>query len=431
MWKLWIVCICAASTLAAPGCGGPQVETPITHSDSVNTVIPANSNYDVIHFFHGRTDGGNPDSGVTLSNGYLFGTTVKGGGAPQKNCGAHGCGTAYELQPQGKDFLLSTLYRFQGPDGAYPSGNLTAQGTTLYGVTGAGGTHEQGTFFTLQGAAYKFSSRYSFSGSPNDGSDPTGLTAFRGSLFGMSISSDCSCIILFKLHKSNGNYTESPVALLPESYGAEPSGNLIINNAGTIYGESVHGGPLRKTRCPLGCGVIFSVRPHGPSISAIHEFTGRNDGAFPHGGLFRDASGNLFGTSTSGGGTGCQRGGCGTVFEISPSRSGYSFHTIYAFKGAADGQAPASGIVEDANGNIFGTTTLGYQSIFQLAPAKKGYTKTTLHLFGEKGDGVNPAGPLLLSNGYLYGTFSSGGFSRCDSGCGGIYRLRLSSSNTL
>jgi uncharacterized repeat protein (TIGR03803 family) len=117
------------------------------------------------------------------------------------------------------------------------------------------------------------------------------------------------------------------------------------------------------------------------SETVLHTFVNGSDGAFPFGGLTIDAKGNLYGT-TDLGGTGASAEG--TVFKLTPKASGGStFQTIHTFlQGAGDGGNPAGSVVLDAAGNIYGTTSNGPIGgcgiVYELSPTKSGTWKETI-----------------------------------------------------
>ncbi len=117
-------------------------------------------------------------------------------------------------------------------------------------------------------------------------------------------------------------------------------------------------------------------------------------------------TGNLYGTTTTGG-----VNGGGTVFEISPSDGGWTFQTIYSFSGSG---GPYDDLVIDSAGNLYGTTYLdgryGWGNVFKLVPSSGGWTYSSLHDFTGGSDGASPRCRLVFdSSGNLYGTTSIGG----------------------
>jgi uncharacterized repeat protein (TIGR03803 family) len=152
-----------------------------------------------------------------------------------------------------------------------------------------------------------------------------------------------------------------------------------------------------------------------------YDFTGGTNGAHPFSALVSDRAGNLYGTTSIGGGVGSCNGGpgCGTVFELSPGSSGWTEKTIYTFTGSTDGGFPLGGVVMDKSGNLYGTAegaggTAYCGTVFELTPSSGGaWTETTLYAFAgynQGGDGCSPqVTPTLDSNGNIYGTTVSGG----------------------
>jgi len=161
--------------------------------------------------------------------------------------------------------------------------------------------------------------------------------------------------------------------------------------------------------------------------SVLHSFSGPPDGTAPGAALIRDNAGNLYGTTFDGGtGTNCL-GGCGTVFEI--AANGIEA-VLYSFQGDTDGAGPASRLIEDKAGNLYGTTEYGgggvnctqWGTVFELAPNR---TETILNQFVSGTDGAGPEGDIVMdSKGNIYGTTGAGGGStNCTNGCGTVYEV--------
>jgi uncharacterized repeat protein (TIGR03803 family) len=154
------------------------------------------------------------------------------------------------------------------------------------------------------------------------------------------------------------------------------------------------------------------------------------DGTSPFAGLLIDTAGNLIGTTLNGGAT-----GEGTVFQLSPSGSGYTETILYSFcalPDCADGWVPSSArLVRDAAGNLFGTTSQGGGKrdggvVYQLTPNGGTWSETVLHTFcadRECTDGKEPfAGVVMDGSGALYGATARGG--AIDKRNGAIYRIQ-------
>src|SRR5271166_2619484 len=209
--------------------------------------------------------------------------------------------------------------------------------------------------------------------------------------------------------------------------GFDGDGNtgVIVDHSGNVYGTSLGGGGSHN--CGQGgCGVVFGLtqRKGGTwAFSTLYSFTAGSDGAGPNSPLALDASGNLYGTTGSGG----RRGG-GTVFELTRGPGGWTQTVLYSFcdQDACVG-LPQAGVVMDPAGNLYGTTPkLPHGgAVFALVPKSGRWEETMLHAFGiKKGDGVAPyAGPILDAAGNLYGTTLGGGLQCGSSTCGTVYEL--------
>ena len=154
--------------------------------------------------------------------------------------------------------------------------------------------------------------------------------------------------------------------------GIVPQGRLLLDYYGNVYGTTIEGGTGQCTDSlynVVGCGVIYRLTPPGLgqttwTESIPHNFTGP-DGAFPQGGLLIDAAGALYGT-TSGGGPASNAilGSYGLVFKLSPPTQGGSPWTetiLYSFDITTSGDTPVDELTGDPFGNLFGVTNLaGY-----------------------------------------------------------------------
>lgn len=196
--------------------------------------------------------------------------------------------------------------------------------------------------------------------------------------------------------------------------GLDPQGSLVADKAGNLYGvTALGGGASRSCSRGTGCGTVFeliapvsNMKPW--TYKTLYGFTGGLDGGQPVAGLIMDAAGNLYGTTSSGG------VGLGVIFELSPVQSGWQETVLHTFEGA-DGAAPSARLLLDAAGNLYGTTQLGgsnsYGTAFELTPSEGGgWTETLLYNFGAELDGSTPvAGLTFDQQGNLYGTTEDGG----------------------
>lgn len=169
----------------------------------------------------------------------------------------------------------------------------------------------------------------------------------------------------------------------------------------------------------------------GSKYKVLYEFKGGNDGIGPQGNLVLDGSGNLYGTTTEGGGTSACNGqykGCGIVFELVPRSSGYwKENVLYSFTNGSSGGVGLNGnLVFDTVGNLYGTAFYGGStvegSVFELTPGSGVWTEKDIYTFclGGCGGGENPAsGVIFDAAGSLYGTATGGGTD----GGGVIFKL--------
>jgi uncharacterized repeat protein (TIGR03803 family) len=177
------------------------------------------------------------------------------------------------------------------------------------------------------------------------------------------------------------------------------------------------------------------------TVSTLYSFcseTNCMDGSGPHGTLIKDKDGNFYGTTNSGGAYSVEPGfGYGTVFELTLSGEQWSEKVLHSFGATGDGATPNGVLVFDGKGNLYGTTmrggAFGYGTVFELTPSGSGWTETILHSFGSSStDGTNPAAGLILVKDKLYGTTETGGTNNyetvCPEGCGTVFELALSKS---
>jgi uncharacterized repeat protein (TIGR03803 family) len=166
--------------------------------------------------------------------------------------------------------------------------------------------------------------------------------------------------------------TEQVLHKFNNTDGAIPFSSLILDAAGNLYGTTVDGGNTASCDSD-GCGTVFELTPKaggGWRETVLHRFaSGTKDGHFPHAGVVFDASGNLYGTTAFGGSGPCTDG-CGTVFELTPQKSGgWTEKLLHSFTGK-DGRYAEAALVFDASGNLYGTTPVGgaygYGTVFEL-----------------------------------------------------------------
>jgi uncharacterized repeat protein (TIGR03803 family) len=342
--------------------------------------------YQIIYTFQGASHGEAPYGGLTFdAAGNLYGTTTIGG--PDL-----GGGLVYELSPtkDGK-WKKTDLHRFAKPDaptydGALPSSYLVFdKAGNLYGTTQLGGGNNYndcgettwgcGTVFELSPEGkgkWKETQLHRFPEGNADGLMPYGGLTFdpSGNLWGTTQTDNLTGLgTVFELSPdAKGKWKETALFNFSgDSTGYQTQAGVVADAAGNIYGTTYFGGN--------GTGTVFELSPQsggGLVETLIYQFASCNetscpDGVQPFGGLTIDGNGNLYGTTTQGGGAGtfCTSGkidvGCGTVFELAPAGNGqWNYSILYASPGSTAGAYLTDDrLFVTADGNIFGTTFLG------------------------------------------------------------------------
>jgi uncharacterized repeat protein (TIGR03803 family) len=338
------------------------------------------------------------------------------------------------------------LHNFQAKPALNPAAGLISDAAgNLYGTSGIGGNNCPkvcGTVFELTPTStglWNFHVIHNFRGG-TDGQNPQGGLIFDadGNLYGTTEyggSTDCfgqsyGCGTVFKLTHTATGWVESILYRFNDSAGGVfPFGTLVMDNAGNLYGSASGGG---STACDsFGCGTIFELSPRsgGWTETVLHGFSGASDGWQPDATLVFDSKGNLYGATGRGGSNACANG-CGVLFELTPAGGSWTYSVPYAFTGASDGAFP-SGVVLDADGNLYGTaheggsTTcqFGCGTAFELTPLSGGWGFSVLHSF-DGSDGEFPNN-IVFGNGNLYGTTVDGGGlgADCSDGCGTAFEL--------
>lgn len=349
---------------------------------------------EVVHNFNASNNGAtDPGSGVIFDPaGNMYGITEGGG--------LHLLGTVYELSPAADGSWSGKILHAFGAegDGAEPASPLTMDASgNLYGTTLFGGPKGQGAVFQL-------------------------------------------------VHDPNGTWTEKILhSFAGGTDGYYPQGKLAIDASGNVYGTTVYGGTHGRTCDSRACGIAFELTPGADgawSETILHSFQNtKTDGGYPDVGITLDASGNLYGTTETGG-----RDNGGTVFQITSSNGVWTETTLYNFcsqVNCTDGGLSLSTLIFDPAGNLYGTNAngganlsqcgdgVGCGNVFELSPGANGlWTYSILYNFcaqAKCADGTNPGVANLIfdANGNLFGTASKGGIkgTNCTTGCGTVYEL--------
>jgi hypothetical protein len=131
------------------------------------------------------------------------------------------------------------------------------------------------------------------------------------------------CGTVFELMHNNSKWTEKVLHSFDGKDGHGSETNVIFDNVGNLYGTTYEGGTDSSGCNGFGCGTVFELTPNNGKWTEklLHSFGSTPDGAQPSGNLIRDAAGNVYGTTEAGGANSSfcfSNGGCGTVFEVTP-----------------------------------------------------------------------------------------------------------------
>jgi len=298
---------------------------------------------------------------------------------------------------------------------------------------------------------------YSFQGGANDGAYPAGGVVFdkTGNLYGATtvwgpdncfpIANECGLVFELSPPAKKGDPWIETILFQFKGKGANdassPSGGVILDNAGNVYGVSAYGG---TGDCVLlgtsaGCGTVYKLSPPAKkgdpwTETLLYSFKSGNDGYFPWGTLTFDAKGNLYGATQFGGSKGntCNvfyGGNCGTVFELSPPKQkggNWTEKVLHSFAGTPDGANPNGGALVGRGGTLYGMTrtggnqgcagkdtSVGCGTVFELRPpAGNGgvWRERLLHVFTGGNDGALPNSGLAPDGQTgFYGTTGLGG----------------------
>ena len=351
--------------------------------------------FTILHTFTGSPDAGYPVAGVVLdSRGNIYGATMFDG--------ANQAGAVFRIDSDGNETVLHSFGASPG-DGVFPEGGLVedAKGN-VYGTTGGGGTHGAGTVFKIDRKG-QYSVLYSFKTTGGDATNPAaGLVLDKaGNLYGTSPSGGAAAAgAIFQI--SNTGQETVIYSFTGSPDGATSDADLVRDSSGNLYGTTMAGGAANL-------GTAFKLNPEHQD-KVLFSFPGRRRGQNPTTALVRDATGDLYGTIGSYYlpplyTTLFQ----GMIFRLNPSGAET---VLYVFTGGDDGGSPHPTLVRDATGNLYGGTetggTFGCGTVFKLDP---GHHLTVLYSFTGGADGCGATNLTLDSRGNLYGMSGANGFS--------------------
>lgn len=349
--------------------------------------------FSTLYAFQAPPDGNFPMGVVLGPDGFLYGVTEGGGiGNGQENClpSTNGCGTVFQLKlascpdtscAKDGSWKETVLYKFSGMngDGASPqSGDLTFDSSgNFYGTTVWGGAFEY-------------------------------------------------CGTVFEMTPSAGSWTESILYSFDCANNGinGPQSGVILDRSGNLDGTTTFGGQFSD-------GAVYQLTGSGSNWTqnVLHAFNCTVEACGAVSGVILDGAGNLYGGAAAGG----AQGG-GSVYELVASEN-WNLDTLVSFEypDPLGGTGPYGALTMDAKGNLYGTTqndgTFLQGTVFELSPSPSGWVLTVLHNFTGGTDGGLPLGWVTIGkNGELYGTaFFGGDLSKCigfaGSGCGVVWEI--------
>jgi len=437
-------------------------------SDGTLYKVSSTGVYSQLHAFDGNAGKAPTTSPILAADGKLYGTTQLGGSSGLDT----GVVYKYDLTAN----TISVFSEFDGIDGYYPNALTQGADKSFYGTSQYGGvTNREAGFTNGSGSAFKITTAgvlsllYSFS--LHTGYNPYGRTVQGpdGRFYGTTVyggyydngtiyKTDANGSMTILHHFNNAQ---------PLYEGSGPIAGLIVGKDGNLYGSTRAGGvygngtifkvttagvftvvyDLRASQgynivAPLlqgkdgnfygacssgganGRGTVFKLA--GTTLTVLHQFTTINgQGYYPEGGLAQDTTGNLYGTTTSGGAN-----SVGTLYEI--NTTGTSFNTIYSFSSGTGslGNYPNTQLLY-SGGAMYGTAQAGGANgdgtIFKFTPSTTSVTPTDLHDFASATEGYYPLYGLALGpDDKFYGSTSYGGVN----GGGVAYSIDTSNNFT-
>jgi uncharacterized repeat protein (TIGR03803 family) len=322
----------------------------------------------VLYSFTGGADGGEPYKGVTLDRyGNLYGTAVTGGSG---NCEG-GCGVVYTLTNRGGKWTHRVIHAFTGgDDGSGPGARVTVDPAgNIYGMAPTGGAYGLGTIYRIRQGSHGspvFTVIHAFTGGADGATGSAGRMVFRdGRLYGAATAGGTfGSGVVFELTRRGGEWDFSTIySFRGQPDASFPYGALLFDGSGNIYGTTYYGGANS-----IGSVYKLSAQPAGEwAEEVIYSFQEGADGNSPISNLVMDNAGNLYGTTSEGG---LGSGTIFKLSPVAAGK--WNETVVHAFEGPPDGGFAYNGMVVDAFGNFYGATVHGGDDddgcVYQFTP---------------------------------------------------------------
>lgn len=370
------------------------------------------SQFEVLHSFDGSLDfrpSSRPLGALhLLADGSLLGTAAGGNGS---------AGVIFHHDIAGAP--PATLLELTAVQGVSPNARLLlATDGLLYGTATSGGTFGGGTLYRFAEDGSSFEVLVEFDGASGEAPNGVLVEGGDGALYGTASKAGAhGWGTLFKVNKDGSGF----VVLLPfdwRTVGGEPNAGLLLGSDGRLFGSTRTGGPLFN-------GGLFAIATDGSGFVSLHDFTSAEPWS-PRDALIEGSDGRLYGTASASNGL-----GSGAIFALNKDGSGFVVlkHLPLSSGANPDGYAPNAGLLEGADGALYGTASLGGSfgegTLFRIEI--DGSDFEVLAEFDGAGRGARPQAALIQApDGLLYGATEWGG----ENGVGTLFRVDLGCTAT-
>jgi uncharacterized repeat protein (TIGR03803 family) len=350
----------------------------------------SNAQYKKLVDFDGTGKGSYPQGSLTLSGSVMFGMTNNGG--------TNSRGIIFKVNTDGTGF--TKLIDFDDADkGSGPTGSLTLSDSVLYGMTYSGGANANGVIFNVNTDGSGFKKLIDFDGSfgTKKGSYPEGSLTLSGTLlYGMTGQGGTDNEgVVFKINTDGSGFTKLFDFTITHNGSIFPESDLTLS--GTIlYGTTAQGGPNNR-------GTIFKLNTDGTGFTKLTEFNGDGNGSFPYCSLVLSGTA-LYGTSSEGG----PNHSAGVLFKVDTITNAFE-KLVYFDDSLHKGANPLGSLTlygQTLYGMTVRGGAYHKGVIYKVNTDGTGFTKL---LDFDGTNGSTPLGGFTLSGNILYGMTGTGG----------------------